>query len=381
MMSIPKLADLFFDVQDMMSQLRRWVECESSSYEAGAVSDMAALAADDMAAIGAKVEKIPGRLGFGSCLRARFALECAQDGGILVVGHLDTVHPLGTLKVMPWREHEGRCYGPGILDMKGGIIAALAALSSLTRAGLKPSLPVTVLLNSDEEVGSPGTRELIETEAARQRYVLVLEPARRNGGVVVGRHAVSRFKLITRGRSSHAGLRLAEGRSAIQEMAHQIINIDSLGQPDCTFSIGVVHGGQWVNCVATECEAELLSVSTSETGMQRGRETLKGLRPTTPDTEIEVVPGLVRPFWHTGPGDRALYETARRIATQLGFDLPAECSGGGSDGNFTGALGIPTLDGLGPRGDFPHTHNEHIVVESLAERGRLLAGLFVTLGA
>jgi glutamate carboxypeptidase len=164
-------------------------------------------------------------------------------------------------------------------------------------------------------------------------------------------------------------------------MAHQIIAIDHLSEPDCTFSTGVVHGGQWVNCVARECEAELLSVSTSEAALERGRRTLADLRPTAPGTEIELVPGVVRPFWHTGQGDRALYETANRIAADLGFELPGEASGGGSDGNFTGALGIPTLDGLGPRGDYLHTRDEHIVVASLAERGRLLAGLLMALGA
>ena len=197
----------------------------------------------------------------------------------------------------------------------------------------------------------------------------------------LGRHAVARYKLVTRGRPAHAGLRLNEGRSAIQEMAHQIIAIDRLSQPDCTFSTGVVHGGQWVNCVARECEAELLSVSTSEDALARGRKTLADLRPTAPGTEIELVPGAMRPFWHANAGDRMLYETASRIAAALGFDLPGETSGGGSDGNFTGAMGIPTLDGLGPRGDLLHTRDEHIVVDSLAERGRLLAGILMALDA
>ena len=188
-------------------------------------------------------------------------------------------------------------------------------------------------------------------------------------------------RLVTRGRPAHAGLRLNEGRSAIQEMAHQIIAIDRLSQPDCTFSTGVIRGGQWVNCVARECEAELLSVSTSEAALARGQRTLADLRPTAPGTEIELVPGAVRPFWHASAGDRTLYETASRIATELGFELPGETSGGGSDGNFTGAMGIPTLDGLGPRGDLLHTQGEHIVVESLAERGRLMAGLLMALGA
>ena len=376
-----RAAALSFETAAMMASLRRWVECESPSYDAAAVGRMARLAADEISGLGGVVEILPGSQGFGDCVRARFARAGAPEGGILLMGHLDTVHPLGTLDEMPWREEGGLCHGPGILDMKGGIIIALAALAALQRADLTPPLPITILLNSDEEVGSPSTRSLVEAEAARHRFVLIPEPARRHGGVVVGRHAVARYKLVTRGRPAHAGLRLNEGRSAIQEMAHQIIAIDRLSEPDCTFSTGVVRGGQWVNCVARECEAELLSVSTSETALARGRRILEDLRPTASGTEIELVPGAVRPFWHASPSDRALHETARRLAQELGFDLPGEVSGGGSDGNFTGAMGIPTLDGLGPRGDFLHTRDEYIVVESLAERGRLLAGLLMTLGA
>lgn len=373
--------DLPLETATMMATLKRWVECESPSYEAAAVSRMAGIAAAEIEAMGGVAECLPGTGGFGDCVRARFAAPNAPDGGILLIGHLDTVHPVGTLAAMPWRETGGLCYGPGILDMKGGIVLALAAIAALRRAGLTPPLPITVLLNSDEEVGSPSTRALVETEAQRHRYVLIPEPARRSGGVVVGRHAVARYTLVTRGKPAHAGLRLNEGRSAIQEMAHQIIAIDRLSQPDCTFSAGVVRGGQWVNCVARECEAELLSVSTSEAALARGRRTLEDLRPTAPGTEVELVPGVVRPFWHAAESDRALHRTASRIAAEQGFDLPGEASGGGSDGNFTGALGVPTLDGLGPRGDYLHTRDEHIVVESLVERGRLMAGLLMALGA
>jgi glutamate carboxypeptidase len=376
---MPDFRALPFDTEAMLATLRRFVECESPSYDATAVGRMAALAGEEMMAMGAAVERIAGRDGFGDCVRARFAAPSHGESGVLVVGHLDTVHPLGTLKELPWNRTNGLCYGPGILDMKGGVVIALAAITALTRTGIATPLPVTMLFNSDEEVGSPSTRSLIEEEAARHRYVLIPEPARRNGAVVVGRHAVARYKLVTKGRTSHAGLRLNEGRSAIQEMAHQVIAIDHLSEPDCTFSTGVIHGGQWVNCVARQCEAELLSVSTSEAALERGRLALAGLRPTAPGTDVEVVPGVVRPFWHANDRDRALFEQASRIAADLGFEVTGETSGGGSDGNFTGALGVPTLDGLGPRGDALHTLQEHIVVESLAERGRLLAGLFASL--
>ena len=377
-MTRPDFPVLSFDTKAMLGTLRRFVECESPSFDPVAVSRMAALAGAEMASLGARVEQIPGRGGFGDCLRGRFTPE-KDEGGILVVGHLDTVHPLGTLDELPWREADGLCHGPGILDMKSGLVMALAATAALRRAGIVPSLSVTMLFNSDEEVGSPSTRDLIEAEAKRHRYVLIPEPARRSGAVVVGRHAVARYKLVTRGLPAHAGLRLNEGRSAIQEMAHQVIAVDRLSEPDCTFSAGVIRGGQWVNCVARQCEAELLSVSTSEAALARGRRRLEELRPTAPGTEIEIVPGVMRPFWHPKPHDQSLFETANRIANALGFELAGEKSGGGSDGNFTGAMGIPTLDGLGARGDGLHTLNEHIVVESLAERAGLLAGLFATL--
>lgn len=373
------LQGLPFDTEATLARLRRFVECESPSYDASAVSRMAALAGAEMAAMGAAVERISGQGGFGDCLRARFGAAAHGESGVLVIGHLDTVHPIGALRELSWRRADSLCYGPGILDMKGGIAIALAAVDALNQAGITTPLPITMLFNSDEEVGSPSTRSLIEEEAARHRYVLIPEPARRTGAVVVGRHAVARYKLVTRGKPSHAGLRLNEGRSAIQEMAHQVIAVDRLSQPDCTFSTGLVHGGKWVNCVARQCEAELLSVSTSEAALERGRRALQDLRPTTPGTEVEVVPGVVRPFWHAKDKDRALFEKASRIAAGLGIDLVGEASGGGSDGNFTGAMGIPTLDGLGPRGDGLHTLEEHIVVESLAERGRLLAGLFASL--
>lgn len=374
-------AELPIDLPMAMAVLRRWVECESPSYDAPAVDGMAKMAAAAFAGLGADVEILPGEQGFGDCVRAQFLIAGESGNGILIMGHLDTVHPPGMLKEMPWREENGHCHGPGILDMKGGIVLTLEAIAALHRAGLTPPLPVTVLLNSDEEVGSPSTRDLVEAEARRHRYVLIPEPARRSGAVVVGRHAVSRYTLRTHGRPAHAGLRLNEGRSAIQEMAHQIIAIDRLSTPDCTFSTGVVRGGQWVNCVARDCDAEILSVSTSETALERGRQILADLRPTAPGSQVELIQGPVRPFWHTSPGDRALFETASRIAVDLGFDLAGEVSGGGSDGNFTGAIGIPTLDGLGARGDFLHTRDEYIVVDSFAERARLMAGLLMTLGA
>jgi len=370
---------LTLDTNDMLVALRPWVECESPTFDAAAVDRMMGLAAADLQALGAAVEHIPGRMGFGGCVRA--TLPHANPGpGILVMGHLDTVHPVGTLAALPWRRDGGRVYGPGTMDMKGGNLMALHALGALARAGIATPLPVTVLFTPDEEVGSPSTRALIEAEAARHRYVLVPEPAQPNGGVVTGRYAIARYDLRATGRPSHAGSRLAEGRSAIREMARQIMAIEDMTTPDCTFSVGVVRGGQWVNCVATTCVGEALSMAKRQGDLDHGIARMLALSYSVEDgTGFAVTRGVTRPVWEAGPGTMALYERAAEIAHGLGFGLAHGSAGGGSDGNFTGAAGLPTLDGLGVEGAGLHTLDEHLLEESLVPRGRLFAGLLATL--
>jgi len=240
-------------------------------------------------------------------------------------------------------------------------------------------LPITVLFTPDEEVGTPSTRDIIEAEAARNKYVLVPEPGRANNGVVTGRYAIARFNLEAVGKPSHAGAALSSGRSAIREMARRIIAIDAMTTEDCTFSVGIVHGGQWVNCVATTCTGEALSMAKRQADLDRGVERMLSLSGTVDGVTFKVTRGVTRPVWEPNAGTMALYDKARELARQIGMELPHGSAGGGSDANFTGAMGIPTLDGLGPRGADPHTLNEHIVVESLAERGRLIAGLLATL--
>ncbi|WP_037301085.1 M20/M25/M40 family metallo-hydrolase [Rubritepida flocculans] len=367
--------DLPFDAEEMLAGLRTWVECESPTHDAAAVNRMMALAARHLALMGATVETIPGRMGFGDCVRARFPHE-SREKGILVLAHLDTVHPVGTLaKGLPFRREGDIAYGPGIQDMKGGTYLAVEAIGQLIRAGIPTSRPVTVLLTSDEEVGSPSTRDLIEAEAARHAVVLVPEPARPDGGVVTGRYAIARFNLRTTGRPSHAGARLAEGRSAIREMAKQILAIEEMTTEDCTFSVGVVHAGQWVNCVATHCDAEVLSMAKRQADLDAGVARMLALRPSGNDVQLTVTRGVTRPVWEPDEKVLALHATAEALAKRLGFALPHQSSGGGSDGNFTGAMGIPTLDGLGIQGAMAHTLEEHVQVSSLASRGKLFAGL------
>jgi glutamate carboxypeptidase len=263
--------------------------------------------------------------------------------------------------------------------MKGGSYLSLEAIRQLARASFTTPLPITVLFTPDEEVGTPSTRDIIEAEAARNKYVLVPEPGRAHNGVVTGRYAIARFNLEAIGKPSHAGAMLSSGRSAIREMARRIIEIDGMTTDDCTFSVGIVHGGEWVNCVATTCSGEALSMAKRQADLDRGVERMLALSGTSNDVTFAVTRGVTRPVWEPNAGTMALYEKARELAGQLGMDLPHGSAGGGSDGNFTGAMGIATLDGLGVRGGDAHTLNEHIIVESLAERGRLMAGLLATL--
>ena len=373
------IPDTAFQTDAILALLRPWVECESPTHDAAAVNRMMALAARDLAIAGAAIETIPGRMGLGDCVRARFPHPRRDEPGILILGHLDTVHPVGTLNALPWRIEGERVFGPGILDMKGGNAIALFAVKALIAAGLSTALPVTVLFTSDEEIGSPATRDLIEAEAARHRYVLVPEPGMADNGVVTGRYAIARFDLEATGRPSHAGVTPGEGRSAIRAMARNILAIDAMSDADCSFSVGIVSGGLWVNCVATTCRGQALSMAKRQDDLDRGVARMLALSGEEAGVAFRVSRGVTRPVWEPDAGTLALYERARGIAETHGAALPHRSAGGGSDGNFTGALGIPTLDGLGVLGQGYHTLEEHLLIPSLAARARLFAELLTTL--
>lgn len=368
-----------FDADAMLAGLKPWIECESPTFDAAAVDRMMDLASYDLAAAGAEIERIPGRMGFGGSVRARFPHKDFGKPGILISGHLDTVHPVGTLEKLPFRREGKKAYGPGIQDMKGGNFVAVEAIRQLALAAVECPLPVTVLFTPDEEVGTPSTRELIEMEARKNKYVLVPEPARPDGGAVTGRYAIARFNLKTEGRPSHAGWALGEGRSAIALMARKLLEVEKMTTDDCTFSVGVIHAGQWVNCVSSECRAEALSMAKRQDDLDRGVEAMLAMSTEENDVRFEVTRGVTRPVWEPDSGTMALYEIGRQVAADIGFDLTHGSAGGGSDGNFTGALGIPTLDSIGVRGAGLHTLNEHIEVDSLVERARLMAGLLMRL--
>lgn len=373
---------LSFDTDAMLAGLRRWIECESPTFDPAAVNGMMSLVAKDLVEAGANVTRFPGPPGLGDCVRGDFPHPRQGEPGILVMSHLDTVHPVGTLKALPFRREGSRCYGPGILDMKGGAYAGLQAIIALAKAGIETPLPISVLYTSDEEIGSPGTRELIMEQARRHRYILVPEPAKPGNGVVTGRYAIARFNLLAEGRPSHAGSTLKEGRSAINMMARQLLAIEAMTDDDCTFSVGVISGGQWVNCVATTCSAEALSMAKRQADLDRGVERMLALSVANPDgTRFTVTRGVTRPVWEPDEGTMRLYEIARGLAAEIGIELSHHSAGGGSDANFTGAAGLPSLDGLGLIGAGYHTLGEYIEVDSLPQRSRLMAGLLARLSA
>lgn len=372
--------DLKFDADAMVERLRPWIECESPTYDAAAVNRMMDLAAYDLTVAGAVVERIPGRMGFGGTVRARFPHPDFGKPGILIAGHMDTVHPIGTLEKLPFKREGDICYGPGIMDMKGGNFVSVEAIKALASAGMQTPLPVTVLFTPDEEVGTPSTRDLIEAEAAKNKYVLIPEPAKQDGGAVIGRYAIARFNLRTVGRPSHAGWALAEGRSAIAAMAKKILQIEGMTTDDCTFSVGVIHAGQWVNCVSSSCEAQALTMAKTQEDLDRGVAAMMALQGEENGVTFEVTRGVTRPVWEPNqPGTMAMFDVAKEICAELGFELTGASSGGGSDGNFTGFMGIPTLDSIGVRGKGLHTLTEHIEVSSLPERAKLTAALLMRL--
>jgi glutamate carboxypeptidase len=372
--------ELEFDADDMLERLRPWIECESPTYDAAAVNRMMDIAAYDLTVAGAVVDRIPGRMGFGGCVRARFPHPDFGQPGILIAGHMDTVHPIGTLEKLPFKREGDICYGPGIQDMKGGNFVSLEAIKALAAAGMQSPLPITVLFTPDEEVGTPSTRDLIEAEAAKNKYVLVPEPARPDGGAVIGRYAIARFNLSTRGKPSHAGAALADGRSAIAAMAKKILQIEEMTSESCTFSVGVIHAGQWVNCVSSSCEAQALTMAKTQEDLDHGVAAMMELQGEENGVIFEVTRGVTRPVWEPDqPGTMAMYDLAKELCAELGFDLTCGSAGGGSDGNFTGFMGIPTLDSIGVRGRGLHTLGEQIDVASLPERARLIAGLLMRL--
>ena len=369
-----------YDADELLEGIRTWVFVESPTNFPEGVNRVMDLAEQEMVSVGSAIERESGGENYADLLTARIPGE-SEGPGILVLGHLDTVHAVGTLeRELPFRREGDRVYGPGIYDMKGGMYSACYALKQLLRTGRTPKLPVVFMFIPNEEVGSPTTRDRIEAEAKRNHYVLVPEPAK-GGKLVTGRHAIARFRVKVRGRPSHAGSTHTRGRSAIREMVEQILAIEGMTDHEAgvTLSVGIVHGGTFVNVVPIECEAEVLAVLPRPEDIERIGAAMLALEPVNPDVSVVVEAGPLRPIFSPHARVLDLYARAETIARGIGFTPGHGSFGGGSDGNFTGALGLPTLDGLGPCGDGAHTHDEYILYSSLVPRARLLAGLLETL--
>jgi glutamate carboxypeptidase len=304
------------------------------------------------------------------------------EGQILLLGHFDTVWDVGSLEQMPLREVEGRLYGPGIYDMKSGIAVSMLAMRALAALGVAGCPSVVMLWTTDEEIGSGTSREVIEEEARRSRAVLVLEPSLPGGAVKTSRKGVGEFELVVHGVAAHAGLDPGKGASAIHELARQILNLEALQDPNrgVTINVGVIAGGSRTNVVADRASARIdVRVQTMADGA-RLESAIRGLRAAHPAVRLEIAGAVDRPPLERSPGVGRLYERAVGIAAALGRDLLEGAAGGGSDGNFTAALGVPTLDGLGPQGDGAHALHEHVLVDDLPWRGAFLAGLIESFG-
>lgn len=374
-----KTTDYNFSAEAIAEGIATWARVESPSYDAAAVNRMMDLAAAAMAGLGAQITRIAGKGGFADVVKAHFAWG---DGpSIMVLGHLDTVHLVGTTATELLVRRDGdRLYGPGVQDMKGGMYLAVHALEKIIERHQVLRVPVTFLFICDEEVGSPSTRSLIEHEALKCRCVLVPEPAH-DDKLVTGRHAFLRYKLHTYGRPAHAGVARGVGKSAIAVMARLIDEVEGYSDVDreVTYRVGVVNGGTFVNVIPTECHAEVLCVAPTRGAYDAIAARMRALVSPDPDVRLEVEPGPVRPLFEVQEGTLELLAIAQRIGREIGLELDHGQFGGGSDGNFTGALGVPTLDGLGVVGAGLHTKSEHLLVPALVPRARLLARLFEVL--
>jgi glutamate carboxypeptidase len=368
-----------FDSRAILDGIRRWVEIETPTEVPAQVNKLATLVADGYRDLPATIERIAGRDGSGDHLVARSAW--GQDKpGILVLSHLDTVHPMGFIRRLPFHIEGDSAFGPGIYDMKGGAYLAYHAFRQICAAPERAQLGITQLYVSDEEIGSPTSRALIEAEGRKAKYVLVTEPARDGGKIVTGRKGVARFEVFIKGVPSHAGTRPEDGRSAIRELGNVIQTLEGMNdlQRGVTVNVGVVRGGTKPNVIAEEAYAEIDMRVPSIADADELVPKILGLKSRTEGVDVKVTGELNRPPYEKGNAGAALYEHAKTLAAEIGFELIDTKTGGGSDGNFT-APHTATLDGLGVDGKGAHTHYEQLYISSIEPRARLLHRLYQTL--
>lgn len=364
----------------LLSELKEWVLMETPTTDPAAVNRLLDRAEGELAAVGAALTRIPGRDGFGDTLIARTP---GEGPPIVVAGHLDTVWDHGTLAgPMPFRVEGERAYGPGIYDMKAGSFLAFHAVREILRQKVPTARPITLLLTPDEEVGSPTSRAIIEREAAGARAVLIPEPAAPDGSCVTARKGVGRFLVRVEGRSAHAGGNWQEGRSAVVALARLILAVHGMTDlaRGITTNVAPIGGGTRPNVVPPEAWCEIdLRVPDLPTGAEMEARILALAGEPEEGIRITVQGGMNRPAFAETPAILDLYARAAAAAARHGYALGKQHRGGGSDGNFTAAMGIPTLDGLGCPGGGAHAPHEHILWRELAPRGATLCELLETL--
>lgn len=361
----------------MKHLLKTLVETESPSHDKAAVDRVGTMVAEEARRLGAQVEIIPNKE-TGDHVLAKFASSAAEakgEGGILILCHMDTVFPLGTIQKTPYRQDGDKIFGPGTLDMKAGIVIAFAAIEKAKESGL--SCPVTLLCTSDEEIGSETSRELIESLAKESVLVLVMEGALIDGSLKTWRKGTGEFRVKTKGRAAHAGGDHQAGRNAIEEMAHQVIAIQKLTDysKQTTLNVGVIQGGTVSNVVPEEAVIQV-DVRVMQPGeWERLESEMQKLKPVLDGTSLEVTGGLNRPPMPFDEKMKATFEKAKSIAARIGMNLTAGGTGGASDGNFVAPLGIALLDGMGAVGEGYHSEREYIFAESLEQKANLIATL------
>jgi glutamate carboxypeptidase len=368
------------DTKELLDGIRQWVEIESHTADREGVVRMADKVAEDYAACGAEITRIPGRDGFGDHLIVR--APWGQGGnapGILILSHIDTVHPKGTLETFPFRVEGDLAFGPGIYDMKGGAFVAMDAVCNIAAAG-SGKLPVTHMFVADEEVGSLTSREIITELGKSAKYVLVTEPAREGGKIVTARKGVVRYEVRTFGEAAHAGSRHQDGHNAIAEMARLVLKFQALTDYErgLTCNVGLIRGGTGANVVPAEAWIKVDMRVPDMAALEIVESFIAGLKPEDPNIRIEVVGGLDRPPYERSEGIDRLFRHAKDIAAGLGWELEGLKTGGGSDGNFT-AMHTPTLDGLGVDGKGGHTSYEQLRISSLVPRRDLMQRMLETL--
>jgi len=364
---------------EMVNHVRELVTRESPTHDKAACDGLCDYLAEQFRVMGGRV-KVHRQKSAGNHLQIDFAGPKGRKP-VLLLGHYDTVYDLGTLKSMPWREQGGKLSGPGVFDMKSGIVQIMCALQALYEVGGGLPRPVIVWLVSDEETGSDTSRALTEKLASQCAAALVCEPSGPGGAVKTARKGVGGFVLKVTGRASHAGLDFEKGQSAIQELAHQIHAISRLTdlKHGITLNVGVIRGGTRTNVVAGEAVADLdLRVAKKSDGPVMERK-VKALKPVNRNCKLEIEGGINRPPLERTQAVAALFANAQKIALGLGFPLAEIAVGGGSDGNFTAGIGVPTLDGLGAVGDGAHATHEYVLAAELPRRAALLAGLIETI--